>query len=394
MADALVVQPDQEFIREVNANSGGELKKCFQCATCSSVCSLSSETRPFPRKQMLEAQWGMKDRLLGDPAIWLCHDCADCTARCPRGARPSAVMDALRMAVIRRVAFPRFMGSLVGEGETGLIVLFFSALLLLTIAILPISKFATRPFVFAEMFPKDRLEPMFYAVAVFVVLALTIGITRFVKALRSAGANGAILPSLVPVLFEILGHRRFAGCGSGQTRRLGHLLTLYGFLGLAVMGTAVGIGSMFHLIDTPLPNFYPLKVFANVCALVLVLGIAILVWKRLADPEKRKGSSFCDWYFLSLLGGIGFTGILSEALRLAQSMDWMFFIYYIHLSLVLTLFLCTPYSKFVHFLYRTIAMAATWQESKSPGRGQLMAGGPDVVSREGPGLPHVMGTRS
>jgi quinone-modifying oxidoreductase subunit QmoC len=394
MPDALLLQPDQEFIREINANSGGELKKCFQCAACTSVCSLSTQARPFPRKQMLEAQWGMKDRLLGDPAIWLCHDCADCTARCPRGARPSAVMDALRMAVIRRVAFPRFMGSLVGEPQTGLIVLFAAALLLLTIAILPISKFTVHPLVFAEMFPKDRLEPMFFAVAALVVLALLAGATRFVHALRFAGSRGAILPALLPALLEILRHRRFASCDDGPSRRLGHLFTFYGFAGLAVMGTTVGVAGMFGLIDTPLPNFHPLKLFANLCALVLTAGVVLLFLSRLANREKRQGSSFCDWYFLSLLGGIGFTGILSEALRLAQSQDWMFFIYYVHLSLVLTLFLCTPYSKFVHFLYRTIAMAATWQESKSPGRERWAPGGPDVVPPEGPGLPHVIGTRS
>ena len=394
MAHALMLQPDPEFIREVNANSGGELKKCFQCATCTSVCSLSTEARPFPRKQVLEAQWGLKDRLLGDPAIWLCHDCADCTARCPRGARPSAVMDALRMAVIRRVAFPGFMASLIGEVETGIIVFVISALLLLSIAILPVSKFAVRPLVFAEMFPKDRLEPMFFAVAAFVVLALTVGTMRFIRALHAAGARGAILPALAPALGEILRHRRFAGCGSGQSRRVGHLLAFYGFVGLAAMGTTVGIGSMFGLIDTPLPNLNPLKIFANVCALLLAAGIVVLILNRMGNRDKRTGSSFCDWYFLSLLGGIGFTGILSEALRLTQSMDWMYFVYYVHLSLVLTLFLCTPYSKFVHFLYRTIAMAATWQESRSPGRGQLMAGGPEVVSSEGPGLPHIMGTRS
>jgi nitrate reductase gamma subunit len=75
---------------------------------------------------------------------------------------------------------------------------------------------------------------------------------------------------------------------------------------------------------------------------------------------------------------------------MSQNLDWMFFIYYFHLSLVLTLFLCTPYSKFVHFLYRTIAMAATWQESKSPAREQVTAGGPDVALPEGPGLHHVI----
>ncbi len=394
MADALMVQPDREFLREVTENSGGDLKKCFQCATCSAVCSLSTESRPFPRQQMLEAQWGMGEQLIGDPAIWLCHDCGDCTARCPRGARPSAVMDALRMAAIRRLAFPRFMGSMVGRRENGAFLFLLSALILLSIAILPAFHSAVRPLIFADMFPKDRLEPLFYVVCAYVALALAMGVARFIKALRAAGVDGAILPALAPTLLEIIRHRRFASCGTGQNRRWGHLLVLSSFLGLAVMGTTVGIGSMFGLIDTPIPLDNPLKIFANACALVLVVGVAILIWNRVTNQEKRIGSSFCDWYFVSLLGGVGLTGILSETLRLAQNPDWMYSVYFIHLSLVLTLFLCTPYSKFVHFLYRTIAMAATWQESKSPGRVQLAAGGPDAALPEGPGLHHAIGTRS
>lgn len=390
MADALLVQPDHEFIREVTRSSGGELKQCFQCATCSSVCSLSTETRPFPRQQILKAQWGMGDRLMGDPAIWLCHDCGDCTARCPRGARPSAVMDAIRLAVVRRVAFPRFMGNVAEKWWGAAILLLFSALLLLPIVNFPASGFTVKPLIFAQMFPVDRLEPFFYAVSAIVVLVLAIGAARFIKELRSAGARGAILPSLLPALMEIILHRRFASCDSEQSRRWGHLCVLFGFIGLATASTVLGVGMHLGLMVTPLPLLYPLKIIANLCALVFVVGIAILVWDRLTNAEKRAGSSFGDWYFLLLLGAVGATGILSQALRLAQTPDWMYSIYYIHLTLVLSLFLSTPYSKFVHFLYRTIAMAAVWQESQSPARGQAVAGGPDTVLPEGPGLHHVI----
>ena len=380
MADALMLRPDRELIREVTQNSGGELKKCFQCATCSSVCSLSTEARPFPRQQVLKAQWGMTDQLIGDPSIWLCHDCGDCTTRCPRGARPSAVMDAIRMATIRRLAFPRFMGNMVGRQENGAIMFVLSALILLAIAILPAIRSEVRPLVFAQMFPKDRLEPLFFAVSAYVVLALTIGAVRFVKALRASGADGPILPALVPVLIEIIRHRRFASCGAGHVRRWGHLLVLSGFLGLALMGTTVGIGSLLGLMDTPIPTLNPLKIFANLCALLLVIGVSLLFWNRITNPEKRAGSSYCDWYFLALVGSVGLTGFLSEMLRLAQNPDWMFSVYYIHLSLVLTLFLCTPYSKFVHFLYRTLAMAATWRENQSPGQALVGARGSEITS--------------
>ena len=115
MGEAIAVQPDHAFLRRVLASGGGDLKKCYQCATCSVACELSGEESPFPRKQMLAAQWGLKDRLVSDPAVWLCHNCGECTERCPRGARPSDVLGAVRREVIRQFAFPRFLGSLVAS---------------------------------------------------------------------------------------------------------------------------------------------------------------------------------------------------------------------------------------------------------------------------------------
>ena len=67
---------------------GADLKKCFQCATCTSTCSLSSDEGAFPRKQVLLAQWGMKKELLKDPAPWLCFYCGECSKRVPAGGQP------------------------------------------------------------------------------------------------------------------------------------------------------------------------------------------------------------------------------------------------------------------------------------------------------------------
>ncbi|MBI4720939.1 MAG: 4Fe-4S dicluster domain-containing protein, partial [Chitinivibrionia bacterium] len=115
MSNAYLVKPDKKFAEEIIGLGGESLKKCFQCATCSVTCELSPDVRPFPRKEMIWAQWGLKDKLIGDPDIWLCHRCSDCTVHCPRGARPGDVLAAVRDYTIRHYSFPSFMGKALGS---------------------------------------------------------------------------------------------------------------------------------------------------------------------------------------------------------------------------------------------------------------------------------------
>jgi quinone-modifying oxidoreductase subunit QmoC len=210
---------------------------------------------------------------------------------------------------------------------------------------------------FADLFPIARLEALFFSIAALVVLAFAVGAIRFVRALRAAGATGNIGAGLVPALKEIATHERFALCGQAQTRRLGHLLTLWAFLGLAFMGTVVGLGTMTGLMRTPLALSHPLKVFANLCAAVILIGGLVLLADRLRDPAARAASTYFDWLFLWTLLGVVATGIAAEALRLAQA-PVMYGVYFVHLVLVFALFLYAPYTKFAHLLYRTLALAA------------------------------------
>lgn len=53
---------------------------------------MAPENAPYPRKEMVWASWGLKEKLATDVDLWLCHNCGNCADLCPRGARPADVM--------------------------------------------------------------------------------------------------------------------------------------------------------------------------------------------------------------------------------------------------------------------------------------------------------------
>ena len=111
------VQPDLNFIRTLKEAGGDTLKKCYQCATCSVMCPLSKDGKPFPRKEMIWAGWGMKDKLVTDPDVFLCHQCGDCTANCPRGAKPGDVMSAIRSYAYTFYGWPQPLAKLASSAK-------------------------------------------------------------------------------------------------------------------------------------------------------------------------------------------------------------------------------------------------------------------------------------
>ena len=96
----IAIKTDNELVKYIKEVGESNFKKCFQCGTCSSVCPLSTEDRPFPRKEMILAGWGMKEELVGDLDPWLCYYCGECSKNCPRKAEPGELMMSLRRFLI------------------------------------------------------------------------------------------------------------------------------------------------------------------------------------------------------------------------------------------------------------------------------------------------------
>ncbi|MDL1970912.1 MAG: quinone-interacting membrane-bound oxidoreductase complex subunit QmoC [Candidatus Desulfofervidaceae bacterium] len=375
MANGRLVEPDLKFINGVIELGGSSLKKCFQCATCSVVCPLSSEDDPFPRKQMIMAQWGQKEALIKDKNIWLCHQCQDCSAYCPRGARPGDVLGAIRAFAIEKYATPKWLAKLVREPKYLPLLFIVPIILFLFIALLN----GTLPPKAGEIRPSHFIPDTTGLDLVFVPLSILLGVALFKSLSRfwkdiSAGLvekpsayqmllKGGWWGILFSTAKEILSHARFRKCGASANRTVPHFLLLWSFIGLFIV-TGIGFVAeyIFH-IELPFPMTNPVKWLANISAVALILGALMILINRLQDKDAPK--TYWDLSLIWIILAVGVTGALAEIFRLVEMAFWAYGFYLLHLASVFVLFLYLPYSKFAHLAYRTLAMVYEKYSSKA-----------------------------
>jgi len=367
MTQRLRVEPDTSFIKELQAAGGGSLKKCYQCATCSVVCELSGNGTVFPRKEMLWAQWGLKDRLMADPNVWQCHQCNDCSTYCPRGARPGDVLAAVRTNIFRNFAFPAFMGRALASPKA-LPLLLLAPVLVLVILIgsspdLGFSKAPPPPGTeggfFKYFMPHGVMEALFMSGNVLIFAFAAAGLLRFWRGMKKAAPEGRdikFLPSLINTVLEIFAHSKFRKCQVNWTRSWAHLLVFYGFLGaMATAGLAVMDMTLLGN-NPPIPYSSPIKILGNLSAVALLVGSIALILRRISDREKVGANGYADWLFLVFILIVSVTGVLTQITRQVGPYQLAYIVYFIHIVAVFFLLWYAPYSKFAHMFYRTLAL--------------------------------------
>jgi len=402
MAAPYSVKPDTEFLGSILDEGGEDLKKCFQCATCSVACELSNGREAFPRKEMIWAQWGLKDRLVADPAVWLCHQCNDCSTRCPRGARPGDVLAAVRRQCVEHYAAPRFLSSAVSRVKSLPLLLVIPAVLLL-LALAAREPLLDSPLggvlsllhhegFYADLYPHWMLIGFYSFFTGLAFLGALAGVLRFWRAMKAsdeaAGRSAptvGVVPSFIRTLGPIFGHGKFNKCERHGSRRMAHLGAFYGFVALFLVSVwaVVALYMINPLFDAhlhyPFAFWNPWKLLANVGAVILIAGCVKAILDRRRSPDESGKSTSFDWVFVWLLLSVGVTGLLTEVLRYAVDPGvygeahavWTggqyvaYAAYFVHLVVVFGLLVYLPYSKFAHVLYRTVAMAYAEHSGRS-----------------------------
>ena len=82
--------------------SGVNPLKCMRCGKCSATCPAYDEMNYHPHQFVYMVEKGDIDKLMADDSIYKCLSCFACIERCPRQVEPAKLVEAVRLACIRR----------------------------------------------------------------------------------------------------------------------------------------------------------------------------------------------------------------------------------------------------------------------------------------------------
>lgn len=383
MSEKYLAQPDLAFIDELIGFGAEDLKKCYQCASCSVACPIAPDNSPFPRKEMIAASWGLKDKLISNGDIWLCHQCGDCSDLCPRDAKPGDVLAAIRYAAINEYSQPKVLASAVKDPKKlpfllGIPAIWFAILAYITITGgegmtklfhnfgLEWSHGGHDVIAHANFISTWFVDLTFVPLAAFVVIIFGLALKRFVVDIHANAVSEGktdkdelevkgFLQAMLKVLPKVLKHDKFNECTTNQDRATPHMMVLYSFIGLFVVTNIFFVVLYVFHIPGPYSQLNPVKWLANISGAALVIGSVLMIKNRM--DKKDQVSTYKDWYILGLVLALGATGLLTEMSRLAGAEYISYFIYYLHLIAIFNLFAFLPFSKMAHLVYRFTAMS-------------------------------------
>jgi citrate/tricarballylate utilization protein len=306
----------------------------------------------------------------------LCHGCGECLYACQYAPPHDLAINVpktfaqLRVQSYAQYAWPAALGAAFRrQGVATSMLLAGLMIVLLLGATLALNRDALLdPGASADFYavvPHGVMVSLFGGVSLFAMVALAIGAARCVReqrtmnAARPHGERGGTAAAVGDML--TLNHLHVAGrdCVTSLEvrtpwRRWLHHATFYGFM-LCFASTCVA--ALYHFAGMQAPYAYSSVpvVLGTAGGIGLVVGTGgTLLHRRTRDGALSDvAQDNLDRSFLALLMLTTATGLLLLALRHERVMG---FLLIVHLGVVLALFLALPYGKFVHGLYRGIAL--------------------------------------
>jgi citrate/tricarballylate utilization protein len=305
----------------------------------------------------------------------LCHDCRACYYACmytpPHefAINIPKILAEARMESYRRWSWPAFLGSAFRNlGLTALLAVGVAILVaILALLLIPSGNFFAShvgPGAFYEVVPYPIMVVGGVILFLFAIAVWLRGGAQFWAETAGAVYSPRGWEAVSAAVAAALGLRYLKGGGPGcfypderpsPVRRFYHSLTFWGFLSDFVATTLAAIyQDIFHQLP-PYPLTSAPVIFGSVGGVALLIGTGGLIWFKLQSDRRPAGAgaSGMDYVFLVTLGLTALTGMLTLILRATAAMGT---ILVLHLATIAALFVTAPYGKFVHAVYRTLAI--------------------------------------
>ena len=347
---------------------------CNSCRYCEGLCAV------FPAMEMRRA---FSDGDLNYLAS-LCHGCGACYIDCQFSPPHEFNVNVPQTLAIARAesyatyAWPRALSGLFARNG---LVISFAAALSIAAFILGFVLFNdphvlydvhTGPGAFYRLMPHNAILLLFGAAFLYAILALVMGVRAFWRDIGKPVGGSVDGGSILQAIRDAGKLRYLDGGGVGcynkddrptDRRRRFHHLTFYGFI---LCFAATSTATLYHYLlgrEAPYPWWDLPVVFGTLGGIGLVVGpIGLLVAKSMRAAALRDDTHFgMDVGFIAMLFIVGVTGLALLVLRATTVMGPLLAL---HFGAVFALFITMPYGRFVHGIYRFVALVRYARERK------------------------------
>ena len=381
----IIAHAGQAHATKALAEADRLMTVCNSCRYCEGLCAV------FPAMEMRRA---FPDGDLNYLAN-LCHGCAACYVDCQFSPPHEYQVNVPRtLATVRAESYAQYAWPSPLRGLFAR-----NGLAIGLIASLSVSAFIagfvhwsdptvlfsthTEPGAFFKVMPHNTMVALFGGAFLYAILAIWMGMRAFWRDIGDPVGPLSDPGSLWEAMKDASRLRYLDGGGVGcysederptDNRRHYHHLTFYGFL---LCFAATSVATLYHYLlgrQAPYPIWDLPVVFGTIGGIGLLIGpVGLLMAKVKRDPELQDESRLgMDVAFLAMLFLTSLTGLLLLVLRATPAMGMLLAL---HLGVVFALFVTMPYGKFVHGIYRFLALVRYARERRALAAGHGPGGG-------------------
>jgi len=350
---------------------------CNSCRYCEGLCAV------FPAMEMRRS---FSDGDLNYLAN-LCHSCGACYTDCQFSPPHEFNVNVPKtLAIARAESYAAYAWPAAFSGafaRNGLVISLIAALSVAAF-IFGFAAFNDRqilfgihtgPGAFYKLMPHNAMAALFGAAFLYAIAALVMGVRAFWRDIGEPVGMRTDAGSILQAIRDAGELRYLDGGGVGcfneddrptDRRKLYHHLTFYGF---ALCFASTCIATLYHYLlarEAPYAWWDLPVVLGTLGGIGLLIGPAGL----LAERSKRDAalvddiSMGMDVAFIVMLFLTGLTGMALLLLRETNAMGPLLAL---HLGVVFSLFITMPYGKFVHGIYRFVALVRYARERQMMG---------------------------